>query len=252
MTASQPNSKASDDDSFEATYAIQMHCDGCTDEIKKCLKGVPGIEKMDFDIKQQIMSVNGTVAPSSIISTLQKCGRDAIIRGTGKPNSSAVSILETHEEIDLTKDTPVRGLVRMVQVADSKTLFDVTINGVPTAGKYYASIHEQGDISQGVKNTGPIWYKFDQPIECNSASDLDPKLFSGQSFLKAPLNVWEIIGRSFVITTEPSHTVNRGGYDICGVIARSAGSWQNDKQVCACSGKTVWQERKDALHNNIK
>lgn len=244
MTASNDT-----EDFFEATYAVPMHCEGCTKDIESCLTSVPGINNLKFDIKQQMMSVKGTVAPSVIVSALQKCGRDAIIRGAGKPNSAAVSILETFNSIS-ENDTPVRGLARIVSVSDTKTLFDITVNGVPTPGKYYASIHECGDISQGAKTTGKAWYKFNQPVECNQKSDLGKDLYSGQAFISTPLQVWELIGRSFVVTTNSEHRVGVD-YDICGVIARSAGVWENDKQVCACSGKTVWQERKDAMEKNI-
>lgn len=237
---------------FEATYATPMHCDGCTKEISKCLSGVNGIKELKFDVEKQILSVNGTVAPSSIINALQTCGRDAIIRGAGKPNSSAVSILETHEKIDLNKDTPVRGLARIVEVSENCTFFDITLNGVEKAGKYWASIHETGDVSGGPSTTGDVWYKFEEPIECNSKSDIDDRLYSGKAFLKAPLNVWQLIARSFVVTANKDHEIKGSKDSICGVIARSAGIWENDKQVCACSGKTIWQERKEALQRNIK
>ncbi|CAG59157.1 LYS7 [Nakaseomyces glabratus] len=234
-------------DFYEATYAVPMHCTDCTDDIKKCLNGITGIKDLQFDISQQMMSVNSCVAPSVIINALRDCGRDAIIRGAGKPNSSAVAILETFEDVDLKKDTAVRGLARIVQVSDQKTLFDVTVNGVPFSGKYQAKIHSNGNISEGVKSTGDVYYKFEEPIECSDASDLDKSLYSGQNFVSAPLPIWDLIGRSFVIFRE-----GEPAYDIAGVIARSAGVWENDKQVCACTGKTVWEERKDALKNNIK
>lgn len=32
---------------------------------------------------------------------------------------------------------------------------------------------------------------------------------------------------------------------LVGVVARSAGVWENDKTVCSCSGKTVWEEREE-------
>ena len=32
----------------------------------------------------------------------------------------------------------------------------------------------------------------------------------------------------------------------CGIIARSAGLFQNTKTVCACTGKTLWEERLEA------
>ncbi|RJE17087.1 copper chaperone [Aspergillus sclerotialis] len=34
---------------------------------------------------------------------------------------------------------------------------------------------------------------------------------------------------------------------LVGVIARSAGVWDNDKTVCSCSGKSVWQERQEQV-----
>ncbi|CAJ0826137.1 20122_t:CDS:2 [Entrophospora sp. SA101] len=29
---------------------------------------------------------------------------------------------------------------------------------------------------------------------------------------------------------------------IAGIIARSAGAFENTKKVCSCSGKTLWEE----------
>ena len=101
------------------------------------------------------------------------------------------------------------------------------------------------------RSTGEAFYKFAEPIECSAPSDLGKGLYTGQAFLCAPLRVWELVGRSFMITSDPLHRPGKG-YEICGVLARSAGVWENDKQVCACSGKSVWQERKDALDKNIQ
>lgn len=42
-----------------------------------------------------------------------------------------------------------------------------------------------------------------------------------------------------------------GGAVVVGVVARSAGAWENDKVVCACSGKTVWQEREEMVSKGI-
>ena len=32
----------------------------------------------------------------------------------------------------------------------------------------------------------------------------------------------------------------------CGIIARSAGLFENTKRLCTCSGSTIWQERQEA------
>lgn len=41
------------------------------------------------------------------------------------------------------------------------------------------------------------------------------------------------------------------GTVVVGVVARSAGAWENSKVVCACSGKTVWQEREEMVRKGI-
>ena len=37
------------------------------------------------------------------------------------------------------------------------------------------------------------------------------------------------------------------GEMVMGVVARSAGVWENEKMVCSCSGKTVWEEREEQV-----
>ena len=38
---------------------------------------------------------------------------------------------------------------------------------------------------------------------------------------------------------------------VVGVVARSAGIWENEKMVCSCSGKTVWEERAEMIGKGI-
>lgn len=38
---------------------------------------------------------------------------------------------------------------------------------------------------------------------------------------------------------------------VLGIIARSAGMWDNDKTVCSCTGKTLWDERKDEVKKGM-
>ncbi|KAL7875690.1 hypothetical protein AOLI_G00106530 [Acnodon oligacanthus] len=68
------------------------------------------------------------------------------------------------------------------------------------------------------------------------------------------LKVWDVIGRSLVVDSGEDdlgrgnhplsrQTGNSGQRLACGIIARSAGLFQNPKQICACDGVTVWEER---------
>lgn len=149
----------------------------------------------------------------------------------------------------------VKGLARMVQVAPNMTLVDLTIRGL-APGSYWATVRQTGDISRGAVSTGAIWT---EPKE----GALKPKgVFGtvqvgkdgfGSVFLDRPIQIWELIGRAMVVSKQhegEGHAANDEN-TLVGVIARSAGVWDNDKTVCSCSGKTLWEERKDEVRKGM-
>lgn len=171
----------------------------------------------------------------------------------GNDLGAAVCILETHLE-DV--EDKVRGLARMVQVSPNLTLVDLTIRGL-SPGKYCATIRETGDISQGAASTGEIWT---DPKE----GALKPRGFLGTVeveekgvggvFIDKPIQIWEMIGRGMVISRQREMErkfMENNENTLVGVIARSAGVWDNDKIVCSCSGKTLWEEREGELKKGM-
>lgn len=166
---------------------------------------------------------------------------------------AAVCILETHSD---TVSDKVRGLARMVQVAPDLTLIDLTLRGL-SPGNYWASIRETGDISNGAISTRGIWT---DPKE-NSSKPRGVlgtvhvgKDGIGNVFLDKPIQIWEMIGRGMVVSKqhEGEGKFEKNDEDtLVGVIARSAGVWDNDKTVCSCSGKTLWEERKDEVKKGM-
>ncbi len=213
---------------------------------KHCL----GITKVEANLHNQLVYVEGTAAPSAIASVIQSTGRDAVLRGSGNSNGAGVCILETHAT---SVPDPVRGLARMVQVSPTLTLIDLTIRGLPP-GQYEATIRARGDISQGAASTGGIW----AAAEASVGPSDPPRGYlgsvnvgqdgKGSTFLDKAVAMWEIIGRSMVISKSKDGPFGREDTNVMvGVIARSAGVWENDKTVCSCSGKTVWQERKEQI-----
>ena len=192
--------------------------------------------------------MTGNAAPSAIVAAIQDTGRDAILRGSGRAESAAVCILETHAS---TVKDAVRGLIRMVQVSPSMTLLDITLRGV-SPGTYNVTVREAGDISNGAASTGGIW----DLIQAKQASPPRPAkgIFGtvqvaqsglGSVFLDKPVQIWELIGRSIVVSRKQDNFDKEDPDTLVGVIARSAGVWDNDKTVCSCSGKTVWDERRE-------
>lgn len=71
--------------------------------------------------------------------------------------------------------------------------------------------------------------------------------------------VWELVGRGMCVERihggdDEGKEVNGEGKgrgqrvtEVVGVVARSAGVWENEKVVCGCSGKTVWEEREEMV-----
>ena len=215
---------------------------------------IAGIVKVDADLKQQLVSVEGTAAPSAIVAAIQNTGRDAILRGSGKADSAAVCILETHSS--KVKDH-VRGLVRMVQVSANMTIIDLTLRGV-SPGTYHATVRESGDISEGAESSGRIWEEVKAKQESRPSRGIFGTLEVGKSglgtvFLDRPIQIWEMIGRSIVVSKQKAgQKLDKEDPDtLVGVIARSAGVWDNDKTVCSCSGKTVWEERREQVDKGM-
>lgn len=136
----------------------------------------------------------------------------------------------------------------MVQVAPDLTIIDLSIRGL-SPGTYHATIRESGDISRGPESTGSIWDLLRAKKEKTAARGILGTVQVSQGgvgavFLDRPIQIWEMIGRSIVVSRQQDGKFDRQDPDtLVGVIARSAGVWENDKTVCSCSGKTVWEER---------
>jgi len=136
----------------------------------------------------------------------------------------------------------------MVQVAPDMTIIDLSIRGL-SPGTYHATIRESGNISQGPESTGSIWDLLRAKKEKTPARGIlgtvqVNKGGIGAVFLDKPIQIWEMVGRSIVVSKEQDQKMDKNDPDtLVGVIARSAGVWDNDKTVCSCSGKTVWEER---------
>lgn len=155
----------------------------------------------------------------------------------------------------------VRGLVRMVEVSPALTLVDLTIRGLPP-GTYNATVRETGDISQGAASTGGLWEALKAKVQGQKEVQQAPRGHfgtvtvgsngKGSTFTDRPVAIWELIGRSMVVSKQKEGPFQREDPNtLVGVIARSAGVWDNDKTVCSCSGKNVWEERREQTSNGM-
>ncbi|CAG2195080.1 CCS [Mytilus edulis] len=76
--------------------------------------------------------------------------------------------------------------------------------------------------------------------QAQSTDDRHSQQTIGKNRQKDLCKVWDIIGRSCVLHDQAQSTDNRL---LCGIVARSAGLFQNTKRICACDGVPVWDER---------
>lgn len=144
----------------------------------------------------------------------------------------------------------------MVQVSAELTVIDLTIRGL-SPGTYWATVRETGDISRGAISTGGIWKESQQGATKSRGVFGTIQVGRdgmGSVFLDKPIQIWEMIGRGMVVSKQHD---GEGKFEkndentLVGVIARSAGVWDNDKTVCSCSGKTLWEERKDEVKKGM-
>ena len=168
-----------------------------------------------------------------------------------------MSILETFEDQvvdtqDEDKERSVRGLARMVQVSPERTLVDLTVRGV-APGTYRATIREYGDLKHGARSTGPVWAGGENQNKGLLGVVEVGKDGRGAAFIDHPFQIWEVIGHAMVLTRqdETAKSLENDDNTVVGVIARSAGVWDNDKTVCSCTGKTLWEERKDEVKKGM-
>lgn len=144
----------------------------------------------------------------------------------------------------------------MVQVSANLTVVDLTIRGL-SPGTYWTTVREAGDISRGAISTGGVWRGTEvagvQPRGVFGTVDVGPDGM-GSVFLERPIQIWELIGRGMVLSRQHDggRAFEKNDNDtLVGVIARSAGVWDNNKTVCSCSGKTIWEERKDEVSKGM-
>ncbi|CZR47601.1 hypothetical protein LB506_008730 [Fusarium annulatum] len=250
------SNKMTADNSFETLFAVPLSCDGCVKAVSDSLYKLGGISNVEGNLKDQLISVKGTAPPSAIVEAIQATGRDAILRGTGASNSAAVSILETFEDpVDGFYEEPsrdVRGLARMVQVSSGRTLVDLTIRGV-SPGTYKASIRAYGDLKNGATSTGPVWAGEDKKPRGDLGTIAVGEDGRGAAFIDHGFQIWEVIGHAMVLTRqeEKDEPLKNDKDTVVGIIARSAGMWDNDKTVCSCTGKTLWEEREDEVQKGM-
>lgn len=154
-------------------------------------------------------------------------------------------------------------MVRFLQLSEQRCLIDGTIDGLEP-GPHGLHVHTLGDLTRDCLSCGEHYNPFgrqhggpgDSERHVGDLGNIVAGPDGRASFRQedSQLKVWDVIGRSLVVDAGEDdlgrgdrplskRTGNSGERLACGIIARSAGLFQNPKQICACDGVTLWEER---------
>ncbi|KAH8922493.1 Cu,Zn superoxide dismutase-like protein [Atractiella rhizophila] len=240
--------KMSSSSLWKTEFAVSMTCESCVQDCQRALSTLgDSIVSVDINLEQKTILVIGTAPPSKISKVLKETGRQVIVRGTGTADpagvtTAAVAILENYDgpksgEWDGPASQKVRGLARLLQAETegNTILLDLTIKApieLKSDRKYKVYVSQTGDLQHPPISTGSEW-KILGTVEADETG-------YGDLFVEVEgLALWEILGRAMVIQALDE---DKEESVWAGVIARSSGVWGNKKEVCSCSGLSMWEE----------
>jgi copper chaperone for superoxide dismutase/copper chaperone len=124
----------------------------------------------------------------------------------------------------------VFGIARFVQIAPRSILLDLTVRLPPSQNAFRAYVAKTGNL-------------VDPPVTTKGAhvdlGTITPDKDGYGDLFK------EVDGAQPLKDVPEGSPSFPAGSVFAGVVARSAGTWGNDKTVCACSGRTMWEEGRE-------
>ncbi|XP_071379643.1 copper chaperone for superoxide dismutase [Centroberyx affinis] len=239
-------------------FAVQMTCESCADTVRAALEGRPGVKSVSIDVGKEEVLVESALTSAEVQALIESTGRRAVLKGIGGPEQDLGAAVAMLAGVGA-----VQGVVRFLQLSEERCLIDGTIDGLEP-GPHGLHVHTLGDLTQDCLSCGEHYNPFgrqhggpgDSERHVGDLGNIVAGPDGRASFrLEDPqLKVWDVIGRSLVVDA-CEDDLGRGGHPLstqtgnsgdrlaCGIIARSAGLFQNPKQICACDGITLWEER---------
>ena len=132
------------------------------------------------------------------------------------------------------------GVIRLTQLFNKQCFVDAVIDNLSdkTQSPFSVTINEYGDLSgQNLENVGQPKINLIDSLPAQKASTRFHRLVEG-------CDLSDYIGRSVVVSGRERRPL------AAGIVARASPVSGNTKRICVCSGKTLWQERKENLTSN--
>eukprot|EP01137_Pigoraptor_chileana_P002499 Opistho-2@2328 len=237
----------------QVELAVDVQSDGLAKALAARLETLYGISAFNLDRENGILLVEATIPAAIIVNVLRSIGVTAVVRGiSGATTSLGAAVCELSVGRDGT-----RGVVRLVQATEDDVIIEGVVDGLEP-GKHGIRVCECGDLSNGCRNTGPHYNPGGHPhgapgypAALRHAGDLGNVTAdsSGRAVFRiedSGFKLADVIGRSIVISESPDRyhpdADNTEGGVACGIIARASSVSGNTKRICACDGKTLWEE----------
>nr|XP_040035599.1 copper chaperone for superoxide dismutase-like [Gasterosteus aculeatus aculeatus] len=239
-------------------FAVQMSCESCAVKVRAALEGKQGVSSVSVDVGEERVLVESSLTSAEVQALIEGTGRRAVLKGIGGSEhdlGTAVAMLAGGGRI--------QGVVRFLQLSEQCCLIDGTVDGLQP-GPHGLHVHTLGDLTQDCLSCGEHYNPFgrqhggpgDSERHVGDLGNIVAGPDGRASFRQedSQLKVWDVIGRSLVVDAGEDdlgrghhalskQTGNSGERLACGIIARSAGLFQNPKRICACDGVTLWEER---------
>ncbi|XP_073331002.1 copper chaperone for superoxide dismutase [Pagrus major] len=239
-------------------FAVQMTCESCADKVRAALEDEPGVKSVSIDVGKEEVLVEAALTSAEVQALIESTGRRAVLKGIGGSEQDLGSAVAMMAGVG-----KIQGVVRFLQLSEGRCLIDGTIDGLEP-GKHGLHVHTLGDLTLDCLSCGEHYNPFgrhhggpgDSERHVGDLGNVVAGPDGRTSFRleDSQLKVWDVIGRSLVVDAGEDD-LGRGGHPLskqtgnsgerlaCGIIARSAGLFQNPKQICACDGVTLWEER---------
>ena len=253
-------------------FGVNLTCMKCVRATENVLRDVQGISKFEVDLDKQSVVITSTKPTNELQGIIESTGKRAVILGTGLSKDRLANVNNLGAAVammgGLLGAGKTEGVIRFVQVDSDSCVIDGTIDGLKPLSEHALAIYECGDISGGCSSVGdhfnPRNGRHGSPEtserHVGDLGNIKTDKFGRAEFKFSDnlVKVSDIIGRSIAVaegkddlgeTDHPLSSVNGncGNLLSCGIIARSAGLFQNTKRICACDGVTLWDERDKPL-----
>ncbi|WVZ18176.1 hypothetical protein V8G54_005498 [Vigna mungo] len=97
----------------EIVLKVFMHCEGCARKVRRSLKGFPGVESADPDLKNSVVSVKGVYDPEKLVEYVYKrTGKHAVIvklEAEKKEEKKEEKVEEVEKKEEVEKDKTGEG-----------------------------------------------------------------------------------------------------------------------------------------------